>query len=224
MLQSLGRFQPPPGRLVLPDVCCDVTFARGRQFFTGPMTHARASLHVGHDIVILRIGVTAARQLLQVPLSELTDLTVPLEEINRSLARELAERFETGRLVESFAQRALTTADTRFAAAARRLARGCSVQAAAAVVALSERQLERLFNDQAGVTPKMFARIVRFRRAIIAARQGTSLAEAAAAHGYADQSHFTREVRALTDRSPRSLLPDVASVQDATSWRNVGCE
>jgi AraC-like DNA-binding protein len=72
----------------------------------------------------------------------------------------------------------------------------------------------------------MFTRIVRFRRAVVAARGGAALAAAAAEAGYADQSHFTREVRSLTGRSPLALLPDtadVASVQDITSWRDVGC-
>jgi hypothetical protein len=47
MLQGLGRFRPRPGRLILPDVCCDVTIVGGRPFLTGPMTRARLSRHVG---------------------------------------------------------------------------------------------------------------------------------------------------------------------------------
>jgi len=227
MLQSLGRFRPPPGRLVLPDVCCDVAFVGGRQFFDGPMTRAHPSLYVGQDVVMLRIRVAAARDILQIPLSELTDLVVPLDEISQSLARELAQRFETGRLVEAFDRAPPSSVDARFLTAARALARGSSVGAAAAHVELTERHLERLFNDRVGVSPKLFARIVRFRRAVFAARLGTPLAVAAAGNGYADQSHFTREAHALTNRSPRSLLPglaNAASIQDADRWRDVGCE
>jgi AraC-like DNA-binding protein len=79
---------------------------------------------------------------------------------------------------------------------------------------LSERQLERLLDEHAGLSPKTFARIVRFRRAVVAARGGMPLASAAAASGYADQSHFTRDVRDLTGHAPRALLPNVGSVQD----------
>ena len=100
-------------------------------------------------------------------------------------------------------------------------------RAAAARVALTERQLERVFRDRAGVTPKQFTRIVRFRKALFAARAGAPLVVAAAESGYADQAHFTREAQALTGCAPRALLPrtgDVASVQDARKWRDVGCE
>jgi AraC-like DNA-binding protein len=190
MLQSLGRYRPPPGRLV----------------------------YVGQDVVLLRIGIAAAREILQIPLSDLTDLVVPLNEVNQSLARELAQRFETGRLVGAFDRVPPSSVDARFLTAARALARRRSVGAAAAQVALTERHLERLFNDRVGVSPKLFARIVRFRRAVFAARLGAPLAVAAAENAYADQSHFTREAHALTNRSPRSLLPglaNVASVQDA---------
>lgn len=227
MLQAIGQYRFPPGRLILPDVCCDVAIVDGRQFFSGPMTRARLATHVGQDVVLLRVGVSAAREILEVPLAELTDLVVPLDEVNKSLARELAERFETGRLAGAFGVVAKRSVDSRFVTAARILTRGHSVRSAAVRVGFTERHLERLFNDRVGVAPKLFARIVRFRRAVIAARLGTPLAVAAVDNGYADQSHFTREVRAFTDRSPRALLPriaNVASVQDPASWRDVGCE
>jgi methylphosphotriester-DNA--protein-cysteine methyltransferase len=104
------------------------------------------------------------------------------------------------------------------------------VRAAAAATALSDRQLERLMHERIGVTPKLLTRLARFRRAVTAAWCGAPLTAAATAHGYADQSHFTREVRALTGHSPRALLAtlpppaDVGSVQDVARWRDVGCE
>jgi AraC-like DNA-binding protein len=226
MLQSLGRYRPPPGRLVLPDVCCDVAIVGGRLFFSGPLTHARPARHVGQDVVLLRIGIVAQREILGVPLAELTDRLVALEDLNRALARDIVQRFEVDRLGEAFGGVPAGQTDARFLTAANALAAGCSVGDAAARVALGARQLDRLFADRVGVSPKMFTRIVRFRRAAIAARGGVPLATAAAEAGYADQSHFTREVRALTGRPPLALLPamaDVASVQDVASWRDVGC-
>jgi AraC-like DNA-binding protein len=226
MLQSLGRYRPPPGRVVLPDVCCDVSIVRDRLIFSGPLTHAQPSPHVGQDVVLLRIGIATQREILGVPLAELTDHVVPLEELNSALARDIVQRLEAQQLQEAFGGVCVRAVDARFVTAARALAAGCSVGAAAERVALGARQLDRLFADRVGVSPKMFARIVRFRRAAIAARSGAPLATAAAEAGYADQSHFTREVRALTGRPPLELLPamaDVASVQDVASWRDVGC-
>ena len=81
------------------------------------------------------------------------------------------------------------------------------------IVDLSERQLERLFGDRAGLSPVVYARITRLHRGINASRR-LPLALAAAVSGYADQAHFSREVRGLTGRTPRSLVKDVGSVQE----------
>jgi AraC-like DNA-binding protein len=214
MLQGLGRFRPQPGRLILPDICCDVTCVGGRQFLTGPMTSAREARHVGEDVLLLQVAPVAARQLFGVPIAELTDRVIPLDEVNRSLARTLAERLETNRVAELVRPCRAESMDRRFAVAASALGRGCTVYETATQVALSERQLERLVYEHAGMAPKLFARVSRLRRTVMAARAGTSLAMAAAAYCYADQAHFSRETRELTGVSPRALLPNVGNLQD----------
>lgn len=198
----------------MPDACCDVTYVDGRAFLTGPMTRARASRYVGQDVLLLQIAPAAARQVLGVPIAELTDLVIPLEELSVRLAHELARWFETDRLAELVRPVAAAGASARFAAAARALACGRAVSDAADRVALGERQLERLFHEHVGMAPKLFARIMRFRRALMAASAGMPLAKAAALHGYADQAHFSRDSRALTGCAPRALLPNVGNVQD----------
>jgi AraC-like DNA-binding protein len=75
----------------------------------------------------------------------------------------------------------------------------------------------RSFHDTIGLHPKRFQRIARLRRAVVAAKAGTSLAAAAVEGGYADQAHFNREIKQLTGASPRRLLPNVGNVQDAAS-------
>jgi AraC-like DNA-binding protein len=216
--QAVLRFRPAPGRLVLPDVCCDIAYARGQQLLCGPVTRAHESQYVGEEVVLLKIRLTAARALLGVPLSELTDRIVPLEHVNPKLGRELDATCGRGRL-EDLLTRAPRAAhgDARFAAAAAALAQGRAVARVADEIGLSERHLERLFYAHAGLAPKALARIVRLRGAVIAARSGLPLAQAAAAHRYADQAHFSREARELTGCAPRSLLPNVGSVQDVVA-------
>jgi AraC-like DNA-binding protein len=86
------------------------------------------------------------------------------------------------------------------------LRRGMTVGAIAAGSYLSERQLHRRCRDAFGYGPKTLARILRMNRALDAARAGRSLVEVAAAVGYADQAHLSRDVRALTGVPPSTLL------------------
>lgn len=74
----------------------------------------------------------------------------------------------------------------------------------AARVGLSERQFQRRFQIEVGLTPKQFARIVRLRAAAIDAAmlEGVSWAEVAADRGYADQAHLVREFAQILGMSP----------------------
>ena len=71
----------------------------------------------------------------------------------------------------------------------------------------SERHFAVQFRNQFGLTPKAFARILRFGRAARALGQGTQpLASIALACGYYDQAHFTRDFRAFAGITPLALL------------------
>jgi AraC-like DNA-binding protein len=63
------------------------------------------------------------------------------------------------------------------------------------------------FRDRVGVSPKRFARIVRFDRALGAiARGNVALGEIALAAGYYDQAHFTSEFREHAGLTPGAYL------------------
>jgi AraC-like DNA-binding protein len=69
----------------------------------------------------------------------------------------------------------------------------------------SFRQLERKFTAVVGLTPKMFARIVRFRHIFRLANEQNidTLATLAYESGYYDQSHFIRDFRAFSGLNPK---------------------
>jgi transcriptional regulator GlxA family with amidase domain len=78
----------------------------------------------------------------------------------------------------------------------------------------SERRLHRRFTAEVGYGPKTFQRVVRLQRVLALAGRSHGrepLAGLAAAAGYADQAHMSRELRALAGSSPRALLPDASS-------------
>ena len=78
-----------------------------------------------------------------------------------------------------------------------------SAEALAANVAISRRQLERLFRAELGTSIQAFARDLRLSRAVWQmARSRRSLAAIAAQFGYADPAHFSRMFRAVFDVAP----------------------
>lgn len=80
----------------------------------------------------------------------------------------------------------------------------------------STRHLQSRFRDQVGLTPGTARRVLRFGRAAgLVGRGRDPLAAIAAACGYADQAHLTREFRALAGLPPAAFRAEVfASVQD----------
>jgi methylphosphotriester-DNA--protein-cysteine methyltransferase len=69
----------------------------------------------------------------------------------------------------------------------------------------------RVFRETVGVSPKAFAKITRFDRAVRAARADahTTWASIAATAGYYYQAHLIAEFRAIAGVTPRALLDEL---------------
>jgi AraC-like DNA-binding protein len=74
----------------------------------------------------------------------------------------------------------------------------------------SRRHFGARFRAQVGLAPKPTARILRFRRAtdLLASGPVRSIADLAAACGYADHSHLVREFHALAGCAPSQFVAD----------------
>ncbi len=162
----------------------------------------------------------AARRLLGVPMHELADRTVALDDVLGADARELVERIadaegwpaRVGLVQEAIAARLAGApplggeggwALGRIAAAPR----PARVGDVARELGWSHRRLIARFRDEVGLPPKLVARIARFERAreALAADPDCGLAAVAARCGYADQAHLTREVGELAGTTPARL-------------------
>lgn len=81
----------------------------------------------------------------------------------------------------------------------------------------SERQLERRFREQMGLTPKSAARVLRLQHALRLLIEGRPLAEIASRAGFYDQSHLNREIRTTVGMTPgRFLTRKLASPAEPT--------
>lgn len=84
-----------------------------------------------------------------------------------------------------------------------------SVRQLASHFGWSQKHFERLFAQYVGFHPKRYARISRFQQmSVWAARhaRGMAMGKLAAAFGYFDQSHFSKEVMTFTGVPPRTFF------------------
>jgi len=206
--------------LVLPDACSDLIWEQGRgAYVAGPDTGPVSTvMKAGTVIVGVRFRPSVGGPVLGLPLSELRDQRVDLEDLRRRDARRLPGTLDP----DAAAARVLDLAATLVAdgdldpAAAQAAALLADPRAraedVAAQVGLSMRQLRRRCHAVVGYGPKTLQRVLRFRRFVARLDDGLpcgqdshDLAALAAQAGYADQAHLTRECRVLAGLTPAAL-------------------
>jgi AraC-like DNA-binding protein len=173
---------------------------------------------------------TGGRRLFGVPMSELAGRTIAIEDVLGAAGRELIGRVADARgwdarfkVIDAWLLRRLARPADRavehawgvlFASGGR-----AAIGELAKELGWSHRRLIARFRDQIGMAPKQLARVIRFEGLLEALRHGRGAprwAELALDHGYYDQAHLIREVRALTGETPTELvarlLPDLGGV------------
>jgi AraC-like DNA-binding protein len=83
------------------------------------------------------------------------------------------------------------------AAIGRAIVAANSVEAMSAATGMSARTLQRWFARHVGLPPRRYLRLLRFQKAFEEVRGADSLADHAAAGGFADQAHMAREFRQM---------------------------
>jgi len=79
---------------------------------------------------------------------------------------------------------------------------------------LSARQFQRRFAQQVGLTPKSYARLIRFDRVLVMRHDAPARPWTDILHelGYFDQAHFIREFRALAGIAPTGFSGDWGNI------------
>ncbi len=115
-----------------------------------------------------------------------------------------------------FARNALTKTSVMETAQHAYLRNGAvKIQDLANHSSLSLRQYERRFVTEIGFTPKLFARITRFQRALDIKRIAPRRSWMSVAHelGYFDQMHMVRDFQCLSGNAPSDLLQRIGDYQ-----------
>jgi AraC-like DNA-binding protein len=177
----------------------------------------------GCRVLGVRLSPAGAYALLARPLSELTGITVALQDLFGPAAAELMERCQEAADGEEILRVAADWIADRIArspaadpaiawtaAQIERRAGAVSISELRERTGLSKARLATVFREQIGLPPKHYARLHRFRHALdLLHRREEPLAEVALAAGYYDQPHMNAEFREMAGLTPGELLAAV---------------
>lgn len=235
-----ARFSRPRRRLELPSgtvtlvvgfdekLSLDDTQGRGAALYSAVLTGVHASAGTGgHQ------GRLSGMEIVMTPWAAYSLLGAAMHELaGRHLAAEDVLGRRLGPLADALASAPdwprrfalMDTALTAWGAAGRpcspRVARAwdevgarrgiVTTDVLAASVGWGRRQLENRFREQIGVSPKIAGRIARLDNTLRALAAGRSPCETAAAVGFSDQAHLSREFKAMTSLRPRQFVQAIA--------------
>jgi len=230
-----GGLARPHTHRVLPDNCVDILWQDGGRpgFAVGMMSTSIDVVTAGAvRTVAVRFKPGAAGRFLALPLHALTDTRADIDQLwGRGDAERLADGLWTHDLsdrarIDLLERRLLERwrlgADDRSgsalvqAALARIAGSGGDVRVAGLADALgvTRQHLASQFRSHVGLTPKMYARICRFRRATDALKSTLASTSARAPDwaqlaldcGYFDQSHLIHDFQEFAGSAPERFL------------------
>jgi AraC-like DNA-binding protein len=234
-LQGARSVDTSPVERILPDGCVELILNFGdrflqhfeaeqtlqpRNFLVGQMTGPILISPCGAvELLGIRFQPGGTRPFLDAPAHEVTDRVVDLGGLSVKLERGLlracgsaqtlsekvaaADAFLLARLREQrydahLLALAATIIDCRGLVSVDRLASDAGV---------SSRQLERRFQREVGIGPKLLARIVRFQQVFRAVEGGNAAwADVAVECGYYDQAHLIRDFNQFARQTPAVLF------------------
>jgi AraC-like DNA-binding protein len=188
----------------------------------------RKLLRGGQRTVSARLPLGTAEAVLGVPANAMSGRVVELEELwGDAEVRRLLDRLAGARdtahaasvlesaVIERVSKAGERSPRERLALEAAERLSSAAVSAVAADLGVSERNLRRVFLETVGIGPKTFAKLMRFQRALHAAREERQVgwANIAAIAGYYDQAHLIAEFNAIAGVTPRALLGELGASQ-----------
>lgn len=195
----------------------------------GPQTHpSRVARFNGHTLAFgIFLKPLALWRLFGIPSLGFTNVDGPGEDLLGKDVKTLWERLAE---CETFAAHIAVAERYLLPLALNAVERSCVVKSAAYLLtqngatridtlashaALSVRQFERRFTEEAGISPKLFARIIRFQMALDAKRLTPNNSWLSIAHefGYHDQMHMIRDFRNLGGDAPGIVIQQSGDLQ-----------
>lgn len=220
-------------------------FGRRQSCLSGQCTHYQDIISSGNiDIVGVNFTTIGASAFFNLPLHELCDNVIPLDELYDKELTLIEERIASAQdynacfdLLDNFFLKKLSTTQVdimnlrrlqRAIAYGQRFVGNAHMEEIASEACLSPRHFSRLFSELAGLTPKEYLRLLRYHKTLHDLKQrnqGTqgkeknSITEIAWQNGYYDFSHLSSEFRKITGYTPTQLLEISQNDNDSFGWR-----
>jgi AraC-like DNA-binding protein len=168
-----------------------------RRFLAGQITRPLLIRPTGAGKVLAaRFHPNGAARICKRPMEELTDRFLPLDipaSTPEELEAALLKRLRPGNWV---VEKALATIGD---------GQG-HISDLAAELRYSRRSIQRVFQRDVGIPPKLYARIQRFQRVFREYQAGRKWIETAIECGYYDQSHLAVDFRQFAGEAPAALI------------------
>lgn len=198
---------------------CSVSGPRSRKF--------EVELAPAGKIFVVQLSSSGGLPVLGLPMSQLVDRCEELENVieSRSDAGILPDQMMNQsddasciNLLESWVGKRMAASRGNRVGELVTAIRGelgrTSISKLAKQANLSERHLNRLMQQEVGLSPKQFARIIRFDHAVQLGRMRPriSLPQIAQLAGYADQAHMTREFVQIGGIRPGDIQREIGAM------------
>ena len=223
-----------PIQTIYPDGCAEIVFQYGDHFLRQPRSVFAGQIYKNLKIVPsgrtgtlgVRFHPDGAARFFKQPQSEFTGRLYSLDEIWSAAGRSLEQRVLEANsaaarvaIVEAALIGRRTDRHTSpVLSAALMHIRRLPIREICATLAVSPRQLERLFQREVGLTPKLYARIRRFQQAL--QQKNSTWCDIAYDCGYYDQAHLIHDFVEFTGQPPSACSAtgsemSVAFLQDS---------
>lgn len=238
-LENEDTSTPPTRDRIFPDGCMELLFNYGDRFkkyengvaLWQPQSFIHGQLKKYMEveptgkvgIFSVRFRPHGLRPFVSTPVDTFTEKMIPIAELwgqeGEELAREVIKAGSTEeriRLLEAFLEnRCDASADKNDSIhqCVERIEKNAgmiNIDALAEELYVGRRHLERKFLQHVGLTPKLFARIIRFNHVLhlIEDKAENNFAHLAQEGGFYDQAHFIKDFKDFTGLNPGSYFSD----------------
>lgn len=202
-------------------------------YLIGGRSHSVLTRAIGELVVVgAKLDCRVLRDIIRTPLAEFREGTLSLRDLNQQALLDLEDAIANASSVEQirahfdrFFLRALERPRQEDAAVASLLQRLHAERGLLSIMdwlrahRLDPRNFERRFCAWTGMTPKRYARVIRFKHSYLRFISSPRARGALGSYldGYYDQSHFAREYKHFIGRSPAAKPPARAPATGVTN-------